>query len=34
VNIQSLPMMLRGGLISDVVSVIGSLDPVMGEADK
>jgi NADH-quinone oxidoreductase subunit D len=34
VNIQSLPMMLRGGLISDVVAVIGSLDPVMGEADK
>jgi NADH-quinone oxidoreductase subunit D len=34
VNIQSIPMMLRGGLISDVVAVIGSLDPVMGEADK
>jgi len=34
VNIQSLPLMLRGGLISDVVAVIGSLDPVMGEADK
>ena len=34
INIQSLPMMLRGGLISDVVAVIGSLDPVMGEADK
>ena len=33
-NIQALPMMLRGGLISDVVAVIGSLDPVMGEADK
>ncbi len=33
-NIQSLPMMLRGGMISDVVAVIGSLDPVMGEADK
>ncbi|MBI5022201.1 MAG: NADH dehydrogenase (quinone) subunit D [Ignavibacteriales bacterium] len=33
-NIQSLPMMLQGGLISDVVAVIGSLDPVMGEADK
>jgi NADH-quinone oxidoreductase subunit D len=33
-NIQSVPMMLRGGMISDVVAVIGSLDPVMGEADK
>jgi NADH-quinone oxidoreductase subunit D len=34
VNLQSLPPMLRGGMISDVVAVIGSLDPVMGEADK
>lgn len=33
-NIQALPMMLQGGLISDIVAVIGSLDPVMGEADK
>ena len=34
VNIQALPHMLKGGMISDVVAVIGSLDPVMGEADK
>jgi NADH-quinone oxidoreductase subunit D len=34
VNIQALPPMLKGGMISDVVAVIGSLDPVMGEADK
>jgi NADH-quinone oxidoreductase subunit D len=33
-NLQALPPMLRGGLISDVVAVIGSVDPVMGEADK
>jgi NADH-quinone oxidoreductase subunit D len=33
-NIQSLPLMLKGGMISDVVAVIGSIDPVMGEADK
>lgn len=33
-NLQSLPMMLKGGMISDVVAVIGSMDPVMGEADK
>ncbi len=33
-NIQSLPTMLRGAMISDVVAIIGSLDPVMGEADK
>jgi NADH-quinone oxidoreductase subunit D len=34
VNIQSLPHLLKGVMISDVVAVIGSLDPVMGEADK
>jgi len=33
-NLQALPMMLKGGMISDIVAVIGSLDPVMGEADK
>ncbi len=33
-NLQSLPVMVRGAMISDVVAVIGSLDPVMGEADK
>ena len=34
VNLQSLPIMVRGGMISDIVAIIGSLDPVMGEADK
>lgn len=34
VNIQSIPIVLRGAMISDIVAVIGSLDPVMGEADK
>ena len=24
----------EGGMISDIVAVLGSLDPVMGEADK
>jgi NADH-quinone oxidoreductase subunit D len=33
-NIQALPIMLKGGMISDIVAVVGSLDPVMGEADK
>lgn len=26
--------LLKGGLLADVVVVIGSIDPVMGEADK
>ena len=33
-NLQALPVMLKGGMISDIVAVIGSVDPVMGEADK
>ncbi|PIU45406.1 MAG: NADH-quinone oxidoreductase subunit D [Ignavibacteriales bacterium CG07_land_8_20_14_0_80_59_12] len=33
-NIQALPIMLKGGMISDIVAIIGSIDPVMGEADK
>jgi NADH-quinone oxidoreductase subunit D len=34
VNIQSIPIVLKGAMISDIVAIIGSLDPVMGEADK
>ncbi len=34
VNLQPLPVMMKGGMISDVVAIIGSIDPVMGEADK
>ncbi len=33
-NLQSLPVMLRGGLIADAVAVISSVDPVMGEVDR
>lgn len=33
-NIQALPLMIEGQMISDVVAIIGSIDPVMGEADK
>jgi NADH-quinone oxidoreductase subunit D len=33
-NLQALPMMLKGHLLSDILAVLGSLDPVMGEADK
>ncbi|MBN1396897.1 MAG: NADH dehydrogenase (quinone) subunit D [Bacteroidetes bacterium] len=34
VNLQSLPLLMKGSMISDVVVIIGSIDPVMGEADK
>jgi NADH-quinone oxidoreductase subunit D len=33
-NLSTLPIMLKGGMISDIVAIIGSMDPVMGEADK
>lgn len=33
-NLQALKFMVEGSMISDVVSIIGSIDPVMGEADK
>ena len=33
-NLQSLPPMLRGGLIADAVAVISSIDPVRGEVDR
>jgi NADH-quinone oxidoreductase subunit D len=34
VNLQTLPIMMRGGLIADAVAVISSVDPVMGEVDR
>jgi len=33
-SLQALPLMLKGQMISDVVAIIGSIDPIMGEADK
>ncbi len=33
-NLQALPKLVVGHMISDVVAIIGSLDPIMGEADK
>jgi NADH-quinone oxidoreductase subunit D len=32
--LQSTSLLVEGGMISDIVAVLGSLDPVMGEADK
>jgi NADH-quinone oxidoreductase subunit D len=34
VNLQSLPVMLRCGLMADAVATISSVDPVMGEVDR
>ena len=34
VNIQTLPHMLRGGLVADAVAAISSVDPILGEVDR
>ncbi len=34
VNLQAIPHLIKGHMISDVVAIVGSIDPVMGEADK
>jgi NADH-quinone oxidoreductase subunit D len=34
VNLQTLPHMLRGGLVADAVAAISSVDPVIGEVDR
>jgi NADH-quinone oxidoreductase subunit D len=33
-NLQGLAYMAEGSMIADVVAIIGSVDPIMGEADK
>ncbi len=33
-SLQALPILLKGQMISDIVAIIGSIDPIMGEADK
>ncbi|MGQ9799318.1 MAG: NADH dehydrogenase (quinone) subunit D [Ignavibacterium sp.] len=33
-NLQALPHLVKGHMLSDVVAIIGSIDPIMGEADK
>ncbi len=34
VNLQTLPHMMRGGLLADGVAIISSVDPIMGEVDR
>jgi NADH-quinone oxidoreductase subunit D len=33
-NVQTLPHMMRGGLVADAVAVISSVDPILGEVDR
>jgi NADH-quinone oxidoreductase subunit D len=34
VNLQSVPQMVKGGLVADVIAGIASVDPVMGGVDR
>jgi NADH-quinone oxidoreductase subunit D len=34
VNIQALPLLVEGGLLSDVISSVASVDSVMGGCDR
>jgi NADH-quinone oxidoreductase subunit D len=34
VNLQGMPLMMRGGLLADAVAVASTIDPVMGEVDR
>jgi len=34
VNVQAIPLLMRGGTISDAITVISTVDPVMGEVDR
>jgi NADH-quinone oxidoreductase subunit D len=34
VNLQAIPLLLRGGMMADAVTVISTVDPVMGEVDR
>jgi NADH-quinone oxidoreductase subunit D len=34
VNLQAIPLMMRGGSVSDAITVISSVDPIMGEVDR
>jgi NADH-quinone oxidoreductase subunit D len=31
---QALPKLIEGGMIADIIAVIGSLDVVMGDCDR
>jgi NADH-quinone oxidoreductase subunit D len=34
VNLQAVPLLMRGGMISDAITVISTVDPIMGEVDR
>ena len=33
-NLQALPLMAEGGMVADLIAIIASTDPIMGEVDR
>ena len=33
-NLQTLPLMAEGELVADLIAIIASVDPIMGEVDR
>jgi NADH-quinone oxidoreductase subunit D len=33
-NLQALPLMANGGMVADLIAIIASVDPIMGEVDR
>jgi NADH-quinone oxidoreductase subunit D len=33
-NLQTLPLMAEGGLVADLIAIIASVDPIMGDVDR
>jgi NADH-quinone oxidoreductase subunit D len=33
-NLQAMPAMAEGGMVSDLITVVASIDPVMGGVDR
>jgi NADH-quinone oxidoreductase subunit D len=34
VNLQAVSLLMRGGSMSDTITVVSTIDPVMGEVDR
>jgi NADH-quinone oxidoreductase subunit D len=34
VNLQSMPSMAKGAMVADMIAIISSIDPVLGEVDR
>jgi len=34
VNLQAVPLMMRGGMVSDAITVVSTIDPILGEVDR